>query len=157
MAAQMAARGHALNGEPDSAHRLLDDAQVLISSAAEHPEDEPPWMYFYSETWFALQRGMAEMHLGGWQAAIDQLTTGLGALPDDYRRDKAWFRSCLAHALAGGGEASQALTVALGCLPDAATVGRPHSLNELNTTAALLLRQGTPEGRQLVEALKEHD
>ncbi|GAA1734208.1 hypothetical protein GCM10009734_44720 [Nonomuraea bangladeshensis] len=41
MAAQTAARGHAEMGE--------------------HPEDEPPWMYFYDDGWFDMQRGMAEL------------------------------------------------------------------------------------------------
>ncbi|MGW7008098.1 helix-turn-helix domain-containing protein [Streptomyces sp. NPDC054933] len=157
MAAQMAARGHALNREGDDARRLLDEAQDLISRAAEHPEDEPPWMYFYDETWFTLQRGMAEMHLSAWRAAIDQLTSGLAVLPDHYRRDKTWYRTCLAHALAGAGEASEALAIAIDCLPDAAAVGRPHAWNELHTTAAVLLRRGAMEGRELIAALKQYD
>ncbi|MDT3399211.1 helix-turn-helix transcriptional regulator [Streptomyces sp. B1866] len=157
MAAQMSARGHALNGEADDALRLLDEAQTLVSRAAERPEDEPPWMYFYDETWFTLQRGMAAMHLHDWQAAVDHLTTGLAAMPDEFRRDKTWYRACLAHALAGAGEAGQAVAVAVASVPDAADVGRPHSWGELHTTAALLLRRGAREGRQLVSALREYD
>ncbi|MEV5314027.1 helix-turn-helix domain-containing protein [Streptomyces sp. NPDC052610] len=157
MAAQMAARGYALNGEATEAERLLDQAQVLISRAAEHPEDEPPWMYFYGETWFTLQRGMAALHLRDWRAAIDRLTTGLNALSDEYRRDKTWYRTCLAHAFAGAGDAPQAASVALSALPNAAAVGRPHSWNQLHTTAATLLRLGAPEGKQLVTALSEND
>lgn len=157
MAAQMAARGHALGGGSDDAHRLLDEAQALVSGACEHPEDEPAWMYFYDETWFTLQRGMAEMHLRDWPAAVDHLTTGLDALPDAYLRDKTWYRACLAHALAGAGEPAQALAVATAIVPHAAAIGRPHSWNELHTTAALLLRRGAKEGRQLTAALKEHD
>ena len=49
--------GHALNHDSDQAHRLLDEAQVLIGRATEHQEDEPPWMYLYDETWFTLPRG----------------------------------------------------------------------------------------------------
>ncbi|MER6091727.1 helix-turn-helix domain-containing protein [Streptomyces bluensis] len=157
MAAQMAARGHALNGEPGEAHRLLDEAQALISRAAEHPADEPVWMYFYDETWFTLQRGMAALHLHDWQAAMDHLTLGLDALPDEYRRDKTWYRACLAHALAGAGESAQAVSVAVASVPDAAAVGRPHSWNELHATAAVLLRKGAQEGKQLVAALREFD
>ncbi|MFJ6568925.1 helix-turn-helix domain-containing protein [Streptomyces sp. NPDC091292] len=157
MAAQMAARGHALNGAADDADRLLDDAQNLIGRAAARPEDEPVWMYFYDENWFTMQRGMASMHLRDWRAAVDHLTVGLAALPDEYRRDHAWYSACLAHALAGAGEAAQALTVALACVPDAAAVGRPHSWNELHTTAATLLRQKASEGRQLITALREYD
>ncbi|MEU6505104.1 helix-turn-helix transcriptional regulator [Streptomyces sp. NPDC046942] len=157
MAAQMAARGHALNGDADKAHRHLDQAQDLISRAAERPEDEPPWMYFYGETWFTLQRGMAALHLRDWRTAVEHLTVGLDALADEYRRDKTWYRACLAHALAGAGEAAQALSVAVASVPDAAAVGRPHSWNELHAAAALLLRRGAPEGRLLVAALREYD
>ncbi|MFW6693726.1 helix-turn-helix domain-containing protein [Streptomyces sp. MAR4 CNX-425] len=156
MAAQMQARGHALEQESDAARRLLDEAQDLIVRAAERPEDEPPWMYFYDETWFTLQRGMAQMHLRRWPAAAELIATGLEALPDSYRRDKTWYRACLAHALAGAGEGQEALSVALSCVGDSAEVGRPHSWNELHTTAALLLRQGAPESRELVDALREH-
>ncbi|MDX3387703.1 helix-turn-helix domain-containing protein [Streptomyces niveiscabiei] len=156
MAAQMAARGHALNGDADDAMRLLDDAQALIGRAAERPEDEPPWMYFYGETWFTLQRGMAAMHVRDWRTAVDRLTNGLAALPDTYRRDRTWYRTCLAHALAAAGESSQSLAVATASVPDASAVGRPHSWNELHTTAAVLLRRKAAEGRQLVAVLREY-
>lgn len=157
MAAQMEARGHALNHDSDAANRLLDEAQALIGRASEHQEDEPPWMYFYGETWFTLQRGMAALQVGAWREAVDRLEVGLVALPDDYRRDKAWYRACLAHALAAGGEPQQALRTALLAVPDASVVGRPHSWNELHTAGAALLRRGVPEGRELVEVLNEHD
>jgi transcriptional regulator with XRE-family HTH domain len=156
-AVQMAARGHALAGEADDARRLLDEAQDIITRAAEHPEDEPVWMYFYDETWFTLQRGMAAMHLRDWQTAVEHLTVGLDALPDDYRRDKTWYRTCLAHALAASGESARAATVAMASVPDAAEIGRPHSWNELHITTAVLLRQGAKEGRQLLTLLAEHD
>lgn len=157
MATQMAARGHALNGEADDAHRLLDEAQDIISRAAAHPEDEPVWMYFYDETWFTLQRGMAAMHLHDWRSAVDHLTAGLDALSDDYRRDKTWYRTCLAHALAASGESARAATVAMASVPDASDIGRPHSWNELHTTAAVLMRRGAKEGHQLVALLRDHD
>ncbi|WP_435880347.1 helix-turn-helix domain-containing protein [Streptomyces nondiastaticus] len=158
MAVQMAARGHALSGEADDTRRLLDEGQDLMTRAAERPEEQPPWMYFYDETWFRLQRGMAELHLRAWSRAIGHLTDGLAALPDDYRRDKTWYRACLTHALAGADEPEQSLTVALRTVPDAAAVGRPHAWGELHTAAAVLLRRGaTAEGRQLVAALREHD
>ncbi|MFD9909407.1 helix-turn-helix domain-containing protein [Streptomyces sp. NPDC059063] len=157
MATQMAARGHALNSEADDAHRLLDKAQEIMSRAAERPEDEPPWMYFYSANWFTLQRGMATLHLRDWRSAVDQLTGGLSAMPDEYRRDKTWFRACLAHAQAGAGETAEALAIAMAIVPDAAAVGRPHSWNELHTTAAILMRRSPAQARQLVAALREFD
>ncbi|GAB2905431.1 alcohol dehydrogenase catalytic domain-containing protein [Streptomyces mayteni] len=82
---------------------------------------------------------------------------GLGALPGDYRRDRTWYRACLSRSLAGIGEPEAALAVALDIVPDAAEVGRPHSWNELHTTAATLLRKRPAAGRQLVAALREQD
>lgn len=157
MAAQMAARGYALDGEADSARRMLDEAQGLISQASEHPEDEPVWMYFYDETWFTLQRGMAAMHLRDWRTAVEHITVGLDALPDEYRRDKTWYRACLAHALAEMGESTQAASVAMASIPDAAAVGRPHSWNELHAMAAVLLRRGAKESQQTIAMLREYD
>ncbi len=46
MAAQMAARGHALAGDARPARTLLDEAEALIREAAYHADDEPAWMYF---------------------------------------------------------------------------------------------------------------
>ena len=146
MAAQMQGRGHALSGEADNARRLLDEAQDLISRAAARAEDEPPWMYFYDESWFTMQRGMSAMHLHDWQSAADHIAVGLSALPANYRRDRAWYGSCLSHAFAGAGEPERALSVALPILSDAAAVGRPHAWNELHATAALLLRKGAQRG-----------
>lgn len=158
MAAQMAARGHALGGDASASQRGFDEAQALIGKAAERPEDEPAWMYFYGETWFTLQRGMAALHLRDWQSAVDGLRTGLGALPDEYRRDKTWYRSCLAHAFAGIGEAEQSLTTALATVPEASAIGRPHAWNELHTAAAHLLRTGARrEARHLTDALRACD
>ncbi|MFI9232994.1 helix-turn-helix domain-containing protein [Streptomyces rimosus] len=157
MAAQMAARGHALNGAGDDAHRLLDEARRLIDRASERPEDEPAWVYFYGDTWFTLQRGMIAMHLRDWNSAADHLRTGLAGLSDSYRRDRTWYGCCLAHAYAGSGEPAEALSVSLPLVPDAATIGRPHSWNELHTTAAAMIRSGAEEGHRLVEALRQHD
>ncbi|MFE7566115.1 tyrosine-type recombinase/integrase [Streptomyces sp. NPDC057539] len=83
--------------------------------------------------------------------------TVVAALPDNYRRDKAWYQSCRGHALAGAGEPEQVLTASLATVPEAAVVWRPHAWNELHTTAAVLLRNGTREGRDLADALKSHD
>lgn len=157
MAVQMASRGHALSGARNDAYRRIDEAQVLIARAAERPEDEPAWMYFYGETWFTLQRGMIAMHLHDWHDAIGHLRAGLADLEDGYRRDRTWFGSCLAHAYAGAVEPAEALAVALPLVSDASTIGRPHSWNELHVTAGALLRAGAArEGRLLAGALGRH-
>ncbi|MBV6699362.1 helix-turn-helix domain-containing protein [Kitasatospora aureofaciens] len=149
MAVQMAGRGHALEGDADAAHRRLDEAQQIISGTA----DAPPWLYFYGESWFAAQRGMAELHLKQWGSAVDNLKEGLGGFAAIFRRDRAWYGACLAHAYAGAGEAEAALETALGVVGDASEIGRPHAWGELHTVAGILLRRGTPQGRVLVDAL----
>ncbi|MFB8198698.1 helix-turn-helix domain-containing protein [Kitasatospora purpeofusca] len=149
MALQMAGRGHALDGDAENAYRRLDEAQRIITGIT----DSPPWLYFYGESWFAAQRGMAELHLGRWSRAVDSLRDGLDGFGAGFRRDRAWYGACLAHAYAGAGEAEQALACALGVLTDASEVGRPHSWGELHTVASVLLRQGAREGRALVDAL----
>ncbi|RSN01147.1 hypothetical protein DMB42_39850 [Nonomuraea sp. WAC 01424] len=95
----------------------LAEAEDLIR-AAEHPENEPPWMYFYDEGWFLMQRGMAELELGDGRRATDYLERGLSTLPDRYRRDRAWFGACLARAQALQGDAEAAVATALNVAPE---------------------------------------
>jgi transcriptional regulator with XRE-family HTH domain len=155
MAAQMGARGHALAGEADQARRLIDEAQVLITRAAQRPADEPPWMYFYGDDWFCLQRGMAEAHLGNWDLAAQLLTAGLTALPETYRRDRAWYGACLAHACARAGDAERSLSVALEFAGDAAALN-DYARDELLQAARALARKGAREGKVIREALAAH-
>lgn len=154
MAAQMGARGHALAGEAAAARALLDEAQALIERAARHPEDEPPWMYFYGEDWFRLQRGMAEAHLGNWQAAIELLSAGLAALPESYRRDRAWYGACLARACAAAGDADRAEAVALQFAADSVAVNS-YARGELLNAARTLSRKGARQAKTIKEALAE--
>ncbi|MFE1789597.1 helix-turn-helix domain-containing protein [Streptomyces sp. NPDC059525] len=153
MAVQMAGRGYALEGERGAAYARLDEAQRIIVDAV----DAPPWLYFYGESWFAAQRGMADLHLRDWDGAVGNLTAGLAGFTPAFRRDRAWYGACLAHAYAGAGEAEAALTTALGVVSDASEIGRPHAWTELHRVGALLLRRGSREGRTLVDALAELD
>ncbi|ACZ83073.1 helix-turn-helix domain-containing protein [Streptosporangium roseum] len=156
MAAQMAARGHALAGDARPARTLLDEAEALIRQAAEHADDEPVWMYFYDETWFRLQRGMTELQLGNWSKAIDLLTDGLSGLPESYKRDRAWYGSCLAKAHAEAGDAAAAVQVSLPIMADAVALNR-HARKELIDVAALITNRRSPQGGLLEEALAAAD
>ncbi|MGA5000922.1 helix-turn-helix domain-containing protein [Streptomyces arboris] len=153
MAVQMAGRGHALEGDADDAYRRLDEAQQIIATAS----DAPPWLYFYGESWFAAQRGMADLHLKEWSSAAVNLVIGLAAFAPSFRRDRAWYGSCLAHAYAGSGEAEAALETSLSVITDASEIGRPHAWQELHRVAGMLMRRGAPEGRSLFDALAELD
>ncbi|MFD8146048.1 helix-turn-helix domain-containing protein [Streptomyces sp. NPDC059708] len=153
MAVQMAGRGYALEGERGAAYARLDEGQRIIADAV----DAPPWLYFYGESWFAAQRGMADLHLGDWDGAVGSLKAGLAGFGPAYRRDRAWYGACLARAYAGSGEGEAALTTALGVVHDASELGRPHAWAELHRVGALLLRRGAREGRTLVDLLAELD
>lgn len=152
MAVQMAARGHALLGEADSARALLDEAERLIARAAERPEDEPAWMYFYDEGWFAMQRGMAEIELGAGGRAVPLLEAGLARLPHAYRRDRAWFGSCLARAYLLNGDADAAAGTALRVAPDAVAVNA-YAVRALREVATALRDTRTPAVRDLDDLL----
>jgi hypothetical protein len=149
MAAQMEARGNALAGDAENTHRLLDRAQELVAAAAARPEDEPPWMYFYDETWLGLQRGMAELHLHNWPAAISLLTVGLTALPVSYRRDRAWYGACLARAYAGADEPQQAEETATTYARDIAAVNS-YARGDLLGTARVLRHCGAASAAQAI-------
>jgi transcriptional regulator with XRE-family HTH domain len=154
MAAQMEARGYALAGDARPVRALLDEAQALIERAAASPEDEPPWMYFYGENWFRLQRGMAELHLRNWDAAAALLSDGLDVLPESYRRDRAWYGACLVSAHAGAGDAEQAEAVALRFAADIATVNS-YARGELLDAAGKLHRSGAAQARVITDALND--
>ncbi|MEV0613824.1 XRE family transcriptional regulator [Nonomuraea sp. NPDC050404] len=141
MAAQMAGRGHAQLGEANQARTRLAEAEDLIRTAAEHPENEPPWMYFYGEGWFLMQRGMAELELGDARRATDYLERGLAALPEHYRRDRAWFGACLARAQLMQGDAEAATAVALDVALDAIEVNA-YAVAELKRIARGLAGSG---------------
>ncbi|MFF3731884.1 helix-turn-helix domain-containing protein [Streptomyces sp. NPDC002476] len=153
MAVQMAGRGHALEGDADDAYRRLDEAQQIIAAAT----DAPPSLYFYGESWFAAQRGMADLHLKEWSSAAENLVTGLAGFAPSFRRDRAWYGSCLAHAYAGAGEAEAALETSLSVINDASEIGRPHAWEELHRVAGVLMRRRAPEGRALFDALAALD
>ncbi|MCW2567345.1 MAG: transcriptional regulator [Mycobacterium sp.] len=88
IAAQQQARGYALAGEGDQAERKLDQAAALTAIAAEHPDHEPPWIYFYNGDYLTMQRGLAYRLLGRRAAAIEQLLAGVAAMPTTTRRSE---------------------------------------------------------------------
>lgn len=82
LASQQEGRGHALLEDASETDRKLDEAISLTLQAAEHPEDEPPWVYFFSTDYLVLQRGRAYRYLGRYAEAAELLEAGLAALPD---------------------------------------------------------------------------
>ena len=157
MAAQMVARGHAIGSSPDAAHREIDEAHSLITAAGEHPEDEPPWMYFYGETWFTAQRGMIESELaergkGEPGRAVVLLEDALNGLAESYRRERAWYGVLLARAQAANGNYDAAAGVGLKFAPDAIALNR-YAVRDLKHLSSKLQQRGVREAPDLSEML----
>jgi transcriptional regulator with XRE-family HTH domain len=153
MAAQMGARGHALLGEAEQAHRLADEAQALVTQADDHPEDEPDWMYFYGEDWFTGQRGMIELDLGNGPAAVDLLQGTMERLPERYIRDRAWWGTLLAKAHAVAGDLGRAADLAVAAAPAALDLNI-YAVGELRQLSRTLHRRWPAGGRALDDALR---
>lgn len=98
LAVQQEARGLAIIGDGISTDRRFDQARELTSQAAENPENEPPWIYFFNPDMLTMQQGLAYQYLGRHNEAVELLTAGLDGLPAEmhhaewvlyYRLDQA--------------------------------------------------------------------
>jgi transcriptional regulator with XRE-family HTH domain len=85
MAEQQEARGYAIEGEAQQVERLLDRAEVHMTTALERVDEQPPWIYFYSPGYLQMQRGLAYRLLGRTNDAIAALTAGLAATDTSVR------------------------------------------------------------------------
>lgn len=125
ISAAQQARGHAMAGDAYDAERLLDDADCKAAEARNRQDEAPPWLYYHSPGFFALQRGLTYRYLGRHdhaynQRAIDTLTDGLAELPADMR-DSEWagefvYQLGRAFLQAGEREGAAALAGALDTL-----------------------------------------
>lgn len=62
---------------------------------------------------------MTELHLANWPKAIGLLADGLSGLPESYKRDRAWYGSCLVKTHTEAGHAAAAVLVSLPIVADA--------------------------------------
>lgn len=88
LAVQQEARGTALAGEATTADidRKFDEAERLIAQAVAQPDREPPWNYFFSPHYLAMQHGLAFRLAGEPAKAAVLLERGLAALPAELRQ-----------------------------------------------------------------------
>ena len=107
---QRPSRGNAMTGDADATERKLDDAHELMTLAEEHPDSEPPWVYFYSTDYLTLQRARAYVYLHRYAAAAELLTAGLDAIPGEVRGSEwvAWYVADLAVAYRALGDRDEA-------------------------------------------------
>lgn len=87
--AQFEARGHAMDGDLDAARRALD---VAAARTDEIGDDLPPWMYYQTAEFIAMDRGLVYRYLGAHDPrfngeAIRIFAEGIAALGDDRRSE----------------------------------------------------------------------
>jgi tetratricopeptide (TPR) repeat protein len=94
LAVQQEARGMALSREAsiDDIDCKFDEAEALATRAAENPDNEPPWIYFFSPDYLLMQRGLAYRLLGHYEEANKLLTEGLASIPAEMRGSE-WVAS----------------------------------------------------------------
>jgi hypothetical protein len=140
LAAQQEARGHALSGDGRQADRKLDEAGALVCRAAVHPEDEPPWVYFFNPDYLVMQRGLAWLYLGRYAQAAGLLAAGLAAMPAEVRESEwvAEYLARLATAHAHAGNPEQACAAAAEAASIARQTGSVRLAGKLDRLSAAL-------------------
>jgi len=141
LALALEARGHALAGDEDNAHRKLDEAASLIGNAAGDPKAGPPWtVYGSSPAYLALQRGLAYFYLDRNARAIKWLSAGLTELPPEAGQSElfAGYRMKLAAAHARTGDPEQACSVAAQAVLIGRQTGSPRLRAQLDRLLAQL-------------------
>jgi tetratricopeptide (TPR) repeat protein len=153
---QQEARGHALDGDAEATERTLDRSAGLTYAAAEHPEDAPPWTYFYDQRRLAFQRGIAYVELGRHRDAVPLRNAALGAFDGGYDRDRVRYAAVLALALAGAGDADAAVAHAKLGAELAAQTGSALAARELRRVRTVLRKAGADAAlSELTEHLRD--
>ncbi len=111
LAVQQEARGLAMLGDATGSDSRMGQAEDMAREAAEHPEDQPPSLYFYSPDYLGLQQGLADVYLGRYERAIETLTANLERLPPEIRQSDwvGWYVLQLAIAYTNAGDHEAAL------------------------------------------------
>jgi transcriptional regulator with XRE-family HTH domain len=142
LAAQLEARGNALQGDGDDANRKLDESASLIEQHAtghRRNEIEPPWIICFCPAHLKLQRGLASSYLGRNALAAELLSAGLAEMPPGVMHCEwtAWYHMRLAAAHARAGDPEQACSVAA----QAALIARQVESSRLRAQLIRLLAQ----------------
>lgn len=141
--AQQEARGRAMDGDADRAHRLLDLTDELTAQAAEHPEDEPVWTYFHDPGRVLFHRGVVDLELGHDVRAADLFAAACDALPTVYRRDRARYAANLALAAARAGDVDRAVEAGLAALDLIRDTGSSHAVSDIHAVRTALRPHAT--------------
>jgi|SRR5580658_3078875 transcriptional regulator with XRE-family HTH domain len=101
IAALQEARAHGALGDAGAASALADTGADAVARAAEQPGERPPWLYYQSPGYFAVQIGRVWLHLSAHDKkhavkALGYLSAGVDALDADARQSE-WGGSYVLH------------------------------------------------------------
>jgi tetratricopeptide (TPR) repeat protein len=94
------ARGLALLADLEAAVRKVDEGRELAALAHEQSDERPPWIYYYTPSFYALERGLTYRYLGRDNAshndeAIRSLTAALAGVGES--RASEWVGEYVYH------------------------------------------------------------
>jgi tetratricopeptide (TPR) repeat protein len=82
------AKAYADLGDKETARQYLGEASDLADCAG----DPPSSVYWYTEPFFRLNIGLAQLAIGDYRDAADSLRSGIAEIPVD-QRDAEWMRA----------------------------------------------------------------
>jgi tetratricopeptide (TPR) repeat protein len=131
------ARGHAMNGNENTAQRLLEEAHTwaTVDTVGDARGGHGS---FCTPSYIELNRAGALMSLGQPKRAISIYEQALPGLPAVYERDRAAAFSGLAAAYAAANEPSQAASIAIHSLRAAQAAGSVRIVQEIGLVAKSL-------------------
>lgn len=93
-------RGLALLGDAEAAVRKVSEGTELAAHAHRRTDERPPWIYYYTAPFYALERGLTYRYLGRDNAchndeAIASLTAALADMGD--ARSSEWVGEYVCH------------------------------------------------------------
>jgi tetratricopeptide (TPR) repeat protein len=135
------ARGHAMNGNESTAHRLLEEAHrwATVDNIGDARGGHGS---FCTASYIELNRAGALMSLGQPRQAISIYEQALPELPAVYERDRAAALSGMAAAYAAANEPSQAASTAIQSLRAARAAGSVRIVREIGLVAESLRSAG---------------
>lgn len=130
--------GHALDGNEQAAHRLLDEAHTWAASDTVGDAHEGHGSYC-TPGHIEIQRASCWLTTGKPKKAITLYEDGLRTLPAVYQRNRAAALGHLAVAYIADGQLEQAASTAHAALPVARSAGSRRILEEIEGVSAQLM------------------
>ena len=160
--AHQLARGLAMTGDSEEAVRAVEEGRSLALIAHERSDEKPPWIYYYTLPFYALERGFVYRFLGRDNStynneAIASLTAALNDIGD--ARSSEWAVEYVYHlavAYMQAGSPDKVCETALEVLRIASVTGSNRLMERLHGIYVRLAKRwpNEPCVKELGEALR---